>query len=179
MTKKGKREAGFSLVELVIVVSVLAVLAAVATPQVTKLIEKSRVSRLENELKGMKDALSCIYADVGAFPKNVSAAADPSLSSNSGVPKAKQGDWQGPYMDRWPKTHPFGGTYDYQYGGYKKFDLDNTAKNEVYITVSGNLSTNILERLDKELDDGNKSTGIIIYSDTKKFDYFVGEGVSW
>jgi general secretion pathway protein G len=179
MIKKSKGNAGFSLVELVIVVSVLAVLAAVATPQVTKLIEKSRVARLENELKGMKDALNTVYADIGVFPKNVNAAIDPSLSSVVGVPKAQQPNWQGPYMDRWPTTHPFGGTYDYQYGGYKNFNKDGTANNEVYVTVSGSLTTRILERLDKELDDGKKASGNLIYANTTKFDYYIGEGSSW
>ena len=51
----GKR--GFSLIELVIVISVLTLLAAVVAPQVSKLVEKSKINRLISDIKSIKKSL--------------------------------------------------------------------------------------------------------------------------
>ncbi len=176
---KRKREMGFSLIELVIVVSVLAILAAVVTPQINKLVTKSKVSRLETELKTIKNALNSIYADVGFIPKDVSKNTDPGLMSSSKVPKAYRDKWEGPYLDRWPTEHPWGGSYDYNYGKKNGFNYDGTSSNEVWITISDSLTKDTLVRIDDELDDGNRKAGNFRHDNKSSGSYYVCEGPVW
>lgn len=179
MFKNDKNAKGFSLIELVIVVSVLSILAAIVAPQVNKLVLKSKVSRLEGELKAFKTALGTIYADVGVYPKEVGNNTDPSFMKNSAVPTAYKSKWDGPYMERWPTTHPWGGTYDYQYGAYGAFNLDGTGGNEVYMMAKSNFTRSILKKIDTDLDDGVRTTGQIRHNNSSELRYYIGEGASW
>ncbi len=174
-----KKEKGFSLIELVIVVSVLSILAAIVAPQVNKLVMKSKVSRIENELKGFKTALAAMYSDLGVYPRNVGNNVDPKFMSSVGIPTAYRTKWDGPYMEKWPTSHPWGGTYDYQYGAYAGFNLDGTAGNEVYMMARNNFTRAILERIDRDLDDGVRTTGQLRHNNSSVLYYYCGEGADW
>jgi general secretion pathway protein G len=179
MGKAGKGVEGFSLIELVIVVSVLSILAAVIAPQVNKILTKSKISRLESELKTLKTACNTVYADVGFFPAEVDENTDPGLVSSSNVPADDQSNWLGPYMDRWPTSHPWGGSYDYNYGQYNNFNYDGSSGNEVYVTVSEDLTRDILEKIDADLDDGIRNAGNIRHNGSNTLVYYIGEGPAW
>ncbi len=179
MARNGKSVKGFSLIELVIVVSVLSILAAIVAPQVTKLVEKSKISRLENELKSFKTAVTALYSDLGVFPREVANNVDPKFMTKTGIPAAYATKWEGPYMERWPTSHPWGGTYDYQYGAYTAFNLDGTAGNEVYMIARNSFTRAILERVDRELDDGKRNAGMIRHNNSTTLYYYCGEGPRW
>ena len=66
MTKKQK---GFTLVELMIVVAIIGVLAAVAIPKFADMLEKSREGATKGNLSAIKSAVSNYYADQqGVYP---------------------------------------------------------------------------------------------------------------
>lgn len=69
MTKKQK---GFTLVELMIVVAIIGVLAAVAIPKFADMLEKSREGATKGNLSAIKSAVSNYYADQqGIYPGNL------------------------------------------------------------------------------------------------------------
>lgn len=177
MVSKQKKNRGFSLIELVIVVSVLTVLAAIVAPQVSKLVQKSKIGRLEAELKNIKTGLTTLYTDLGVFPANINSG-DPGLMRNTRVPNSHRSNWDGPYMERWPTENPWGGTYVYEYRGYNNFNFDGTANNEVYITING-LTQDVLNRIDDDLDDGNRNAGTVRHNNNNTLLYYVGEGPRW
>jgi len=63
-----RREAGFTLIEVVVVVAVIAILAAVLTPYITKYIDDSRIAKARNEVQVIGGALTNFYKDTGVWP---------------------------------------------------------------------------------------------------------------
>ncbi len=176
--KRGN-EGGFSLIELIIVVSVLSILAAIVTPQVTKLVDKAKISRMETDLQAIKTAVSALYVDMGVFPNNAPQSADPGLMSSSRVPYQRRDDWQGPYLDRWPESHPYGGSYDFEYGSESAFNYDRQYGNEVFIIARNYLTSNVLDAIDEDLDDGNRNSGNLRHDGGSYLRYYLAEGPSW
>ena len=62
-----KQNAGFTLVELIIVIAIIAVLSAVAAPQYLKYVEKSRISTDMETAAVIETAVSVLCAE-GAIP---------------------------------------------------------------------------------------------------------------
>ncbi len=68
-----KNEKGFTLVELMIVITILTILAAVAIPNFLKAREKARDDDSKSTLKTLKTAIDMYAAEKGNFPANISS----------------------------------------------------------------------------------------------------------
>jgi prepilin-type N-terminal cleavage/methylation domain-containing protein len=60
--------AGFTLVEVVVVIAVVALLAAILAPLIAKNIDDAKLARAENEAHVIAAALGTFYKDVGRWP---------------------------------------------------------------------------------------------------------------
>ena len=58
-----KREQGFTLVELLVVMAIIAILASIVVPNVSRYIERSRVAKALSEINGIELALTAMVAD--------------------------------------------------------------------------------------------------------------------
>lgn len=67
--RQNRLSAGFTIIEIVIVIAVIAILAGIATPSIVKNIRDSRVARGKSDAKTIASAMASFYADTAQWPK--------------------------------------------------------------------------------------------------------------
>ena len=68
-------ERGFTLVELLVVLSIIALLLSIAAPRYFQHIERSREAVLRENLATLRDSLDQYHADKGRWPETLEALA--------------------------------------------------------------------------------------------------------
>ncbi len=114
-------DAGFSLLELMVVVVILSILALVVVPRVIDRPDQARVARVTSDLAVLQSALNLYRLDNFRYPSTEQGLAA-LVSPPSSEPLAP--NWaSGGYVDRLPKD-PWGGVYQYLFPGvHGEFDV--------------------------------------------------------
>jgi type II secretion system protein G len=68
MCTKARTRKGFTLIELLVVVGVISILAAIALPNFLEAQTRSKVARVQSELRTIAGALEAYHADFGHYP---------------------------------------------------------------------------------------------------------------
>ena len=68
MPEKRVREQGFTLIELMVVMSIMGILIAIAQPSLKHTIIKAREAVLKEDLFQLREAIDQYYADNGKYP---------------------------------------------------------------------------------------------------------------
>lgn len=100
-----KKEKGFTLIELMIVISIIALLAAVALPKFSSATNDAKVANVRSQLAGLRTAIQMynaryqVYPTVGASPANVWQATGyingATTATGTGAVAATGGRWFG------------------------------------------------------------------------------------
>ena len=105
-----KKNQGFTLIEILIVVVILSILAITVVPQFLDQPAKARVARAQSDIQNLKKALSMYKFDNFSYP-STSQGLDSLVNKPGGQPDAK--NWKpGGYIERMIQD-PWGNPYQY------------------------------------------------------------------
>jgi len=111
------RQAGFTLLELLVVMVIIGLLAGYVGPKYFSQIGKSEVKATRAQIDGLEKALDQYRLDVGHYPSN-----EQGLSALVTRP-TNEPRWDGPYLKKSVPPDPWGNPYVYRMPG-EHGDLD-------------------------------------------------------
>ena len=105
-----RRNRGFTLIELMLVMVILAILAAIVVPKFAGRSEQAKVAAAKTDIAGIETALDAFEVDNGRYPSS-----DEGLPALMDPPSGLK-NWKGPYLKRLPPD-PWGQAYNYRFPG--------------------------------------------------------------
>lgn len=109
MSKKQKRDQGFSLMELLVALVILALIVGLVAPQVLGYLGRAKSQTADVQINNIKSALSLYLVDMGHYP-TPSEGLDALVKAPAGAAM-----WRGPYMtDGNLPADPWGFPYRYE-----------------------------------------------------------------
>ncbi len=109
--KNNKRQGGFTLMELLVVLAILGLLMSLVGPQVLNQLGGAKTKTAGIQIKDLEQALEMYKLDVGRFPSNQEG-----LSALVNKPGSATG-WNGPYLKSDVPLDPWNREYHYKYPG--------------------------------------------------------------
>lgn len=135
-----RRPAGFTLVEIMIVVSIIALLAAMALPSFLRARQKAQDAKLINGLRVATDAFQMYAMEHNAYPPD----------ANRGIVPSGMAQYFGPNFN-FTATTPVGGNWDWD---YNQFGF--TAGVSV---IGSGVGDARMQEIDARIDNGDLNTG--------------------
>lgn len=116
-----RRQSGFTLIEIMVVVVILGILAALVVPQVMSRPDQAKVTVAQGDIKAIAAALDMYRLDNHVYP-STQQGLEALVKKPSGMPAAKNWNKDG-YLKRLP-VDPWGNPYQYLAPGSQgPFDL--------------------------------------------------------
>ena len=124
---RSRNDAGYTLLELLVVMGILAVLTAVATPQLMGYFGKAKTQSAQIQIENIGTALEMYYMENGSYP-SASVGLRALVEATPEAPR-----WNGPYLKKAKNLlDPWGHPYQYNYPGsngeYEVYSLGPTGK---------------------------------------------------
>ena len=105
------KPAGFTLLELLVVVAIIGILVAYVAPRYFQQIGKSERTAALGQIDALRKAVDAYWLDMGSFPTNEQGL-DALVIKPDGDSK-----WNGPYLQKHVPPDPWGHPYEYRVPG--------------------------------------------------------------
>ncbi|MEH2614489.1 type II secretion system major pseudopilin GspG [Bradyrhizobium sp. AZCC 1693] len=125
LRSRDRKNAGYTLLELLVVMGILAVLTAIATPQLMGYFGKAKTQSVQLQIENIGTALELYYMENGAYP-SASAGLKALVEAPPEAPR-----WNGPYLKKAKNLlDPWGRPYQYAIidSQYEVYSLGPTGK---------------------------------------------------
>jgi len=146
--------AGFSLVELMVVVTIISMLMALSIPSYKRIQKKTRAAAIANDFRVFSAVLQSQAHENGAWPAETPAGVVPAGITSEDI-----------QLDTWTNPTAIGGTFDWENGQIHN-GIKYTAALALVDTADSPLlvDTELYQEIDSILDDGNLNTGNFVVS---------------
>jgi general secretion pathway protein G len=130
MKKSSRRERGFTLMELVVVIIIIGVLAALVAPKFFGRVSEAKQKAAKAQIELFGTAFDSLRLDVGRYPTT-----EEGLKALREKPSGME-TWKGPYLPKEIPADPWGNPYVYKspgaHGDYDmiSYGLDRTEGGE-------------------------------------------------
>ena len=105
-----KRQSGFTLIEVMVVVVILGILATFVVPKITGRSDDAKLTKVQHDVRTLESALALYKLDNFNYPSTAQGL-ESLVSKPAGSPEAK--NWkEGGYVERLSKD-PWGNPYQY------------------------------------------------------------------
>lgn len=104
-----RRQAGVTLIEMLVVVTIIALFAAIVAPRLLSRSDAARVTAARAQINSFMTALGAYKLDTGVFPST-----EQGLQALRVKPTGVN-NWQGPYLPQEIPSDPWGRAYGYKY----------------------------------------------------------------
>jgi prepilin-type N-terminal cleavage/methylation domain-containing protein len=140
---------GFSLVELMVVVTIISIMMMMAVPTYDRIRRKARATAIANDFRVYAAAFQAHAHAAGSWPDDTPAG---------GIPPGMTADELN--LNQWTATTSIGGKFKWE-----RHLLINGTQYNAALSIASTADTSplndadLMEQLDRELDDGNLSQG--------------------
>jgi general secretion pathway protein G len=111
MKNRSRRQAGVTLIEMMVVVTIIALFAALVLPKMMGQADKARKTAARTQIDAYGTALGAYKLDTGVFPTT-----EQGLQALRTKPENVE-NWQGPYLQKDVQNDPWGHPYVYRFPG--------------------------------------------------------------
>lgn len=108
-SKQNTKEAGYSLLEILVVLAIIGILMTLVAPRLIGQVDKSKTIAAQSQAKTLRLALDSYKLDTGRYPTGQEG-----LTVLSVPPANDNGSWFGPYLEGDIPLDPWQNPYIYQ-----------------------------------------------------------------
>ena len=108
--RRESRTAGYSMIEILIVLAIMAVIATLVGPALFNQLDKSKITTAQTQIRTLEAAVATMRLEIGRFPTEEEGLL---LLVEPPADEQTRASWRGPYLDGDLPPDPWGNAYRY------------------------------------------------------------------